>query len=437
MWSGSVVHDAANTSGLGTGDAGRSSPSTPASTRSGSARPSRSRGALDDGRTWTPYAGNPVLDIGSTAFRDPKVLRHDDGWLMVLVLADERTVELYRSPDLLHWEHASSFGPAGSVEGVWECPDLLRVPVEGTDDVGRRAARERPRRRPGRRVRDAVLRRRAARRRVPGDPGRAVAGPRRRLLRRRLLLRRARTGAGRAGLDEQLAVRQRRAGHRLPGLDDAGATPVAAAARRPPRARPAPGRTRRGGRARGDRRGARRAHVVLPVAAPVLPRRRGGRPRHGRPVRAARPGRRRRAHRRSWWTSAPARSGSTGPGRARPTSTPDFAAVHTAPLPAPRPDDDGSGSRSWWTSRRWRCSSATARWSSPTWSSPVPRATGWRSSPRAAPRCCAACRRGLTPDAPRPRERCAPGASAFDDQSERRSPVSVSKTCTCCGSVVT
>ena len=133
MWSGSVVHDVANTSGLGGPGTGplvatytSFAPTTKVQTQSVA-------WSIDRGRTWQPYAGNPVLDIGSTAFRDPKVLRHDDGWLMVLVLADARTVETYRSTDLLHWEHASSFGPAGSVEGVWECPDLLRVPIEGTD----------------------------------------------------------------------------------------------------------------------------------------------------------------------------------------------------------------------------------------------------------------------------------------------------------------
>lgn len=135
VWSGSVVHDARNTSGLGVDGVG---PLVALWTAhepvSGAQRQSLSW-SVDRGRTWTSYAANPVLDIGSTAFRDPKVLRDGDGWLMVLVLSDERTVETYRSADLLHWEHASSFGPAGSVEGIWECPDLLRVPVEGRDET--------------------------------------------------------------------------------------------------------------------------------------------------------------------------------------------------------------------------------------------------------------------------------------------------------------
>ena len=135
IWSGSVVHDAANTSGLAPAGASplvalytRFDPVTKAQTQCAAH-------SLDRGRTWTPYAANPVLDIGSTAFRDPKVFRDGDGWAMVLVLADDRTVELYLSADLLRWEHASSFGPEGSTDGVWECPDLVEVPVEGTDET--------------------------------------------------------------------------------------------------------------------------------------------------------------------------------------------------------------------------------------------------------------------------------------------------------------
>lgn len=135
MWSGSVVHDAANGSGLGSGGAG------PLVALYTSFHPTTLRQAQslahssDRGRTWLPHPDNPVLDIRSTSFRDPKVHRDADGWTMAVVRADDRVVDLYRSPDLLGWTHHSSFGPEGSVEGVWECPDLVRVPVEGTDEV--------------------------------------------------------------------------------------------------------------------------------------------------------------------------------------------------------------------------------------------------------------------------------------------------------------
>jgi sucrose-6-phosphate hydrolase SacC (GH32 family) len=135
VWSGSVVHDATNTSGLARSGTG---PLVALYTRFDPATGIQSQclaHSLDRGRTWERYAGNPVLDLGSTAFRDPKVFRLADGWGMVLVMAEDRTVELYRSTDLLRWEHASSFGPAGFVEGVWECPDLLTVPVEDSPDT--------------------------------------------------------------------------------------------------------------------------------------------------------------------------------------------------------------------------------------------------------------------------------------------------------------
>lgn len=126
VWSGSVVHD--DRTGRLVAAYTSFDPAT------GRQAQSLAHSA-DLGRTWVPYAGNPVLDIGSTSFRDPKVFRHEDGWAMVVVRADDRTVDLYRSPDLVAWTHHSSFGPEGSVEGVWECPDLVTVPVEGSADT--------------------------------------------------------------------------------------------------------------------------------------------------------------------------------------------------------------------------------------------------------------------------------------------------------------
>ncbi|MER5806920.1 glycoside hydrolase family 32 protein [Streptomyces sp. NPDC002033] len=87
----------------------------------------------DRGRTWTKYAGNPVLDIGSTEFRDPKVQRYAPAksWLMTVSLATEHKVRFYSSKDLKSWTHLSDFGPQNAVGGVWECPDLFPLPVDG------------------------------------------------------------------------------------------------------------------------------------------------------------------------------------------------------------------------------------------------------------------------------------------------------------------
>ena len=88
--------------------------------------------SLDKGRTWTKYSGNPVLDIHKKDFRDPKVSWYDKGkkWVMAVVLPHEHIVQFYSSKDLKQWEHLSDFGPAGDDTNIWECPDLLQVPIE-------------------------------------------------------------------------------------------------------------------------------------------------------------------------------------------------------------------------------------------------------------------------------------------------------------------
>jgi sucrose-6-phosphate hydrolase SacC (GH32 family) len=89
--------------------------------------------STDRGRTWTKYRGNPVLDPGLKDFRDPKVFWHEPAsrWVMVTVLADKHQVRFFGSPDLKTWEVLSDFGPAGATGGVWECPDLFPLAIEG------------------------------------------------------------------------------------------------------------------------------------------------------------------------------------------------------------------------------------------------------------------------------------------------------------------
>jgi sucrose-6-phosphate hydrolase SacC (GH32 family) len=50
---------------------------------------------------------------------------------MVAVEAVERLVVFYRSSDLWHWDLLSELGPLPEPAGVWECPDLVPLPVEG------------------------------------------------------------------------------------------------------------------------------------------------------------------------------------------------------------------------------------------------------------------------------------------------------------------
>ena len=94
--------------------------------------------SLDKGRTWTKYAGNPVLDIHKKDFRDPKVSWYEKGkkWIMAVVLPHEHIVQFYSSKNLKQWMHLSDFGPAGDDTNIWECPDLLQVPIE--NDPGKK-----------------------------------------------------------------------------------------------------------------------------------------------------------------------------------------------------------------------------------------------------------------------------------------------------------
>src|SRR5918995_2907316 len=87
--------------------------------------------SVDRGRTWTKFAGNPVVpNPGIRDFRDPKVMWHapTQRWVMVVAVRDR--VHFYVSPNLREWVFASEFGAEdGSHDGVWECPDLVELPV--------------------------------------------------------------------------------------------------------------------------------------------------------------------------------------------------------------------------------------------------------------------------------------------------------------------
>ncbi|MEZ0607630.1 glycoside hydrolase family 32 protein [Fibrella sp. WM1] len=88
--------------------------------------------SADKGRTWTQYAKNPIVDIGSKEFRDPNVFWYapQQKWVMATVKATEHRVALYESKDLKNWEFMSHFGNVGDTSKVWECPALMPVPIQ-------------------------------------------------------------------------------------------------------------------------------------------------------------------------------------------------------------------------------------------------------------------------------------------------------------------
>lgn len=143
IFSGSAVVDLNNTSGLGTEE----NPPIVAlftyhdaeAEKTGSNR-FQTQGlaySLDEGYTWTKYAENPVIDNpGIQNFRDPKVIWMEQQQQWVMTLAAGQETQFYTSKNLLEWTYASSFGKGiGNHDGVWECPDLFPLKVQGTNQI--------------------------------------------------------------------------------------------------------------------------------------------------------------------------------------------------------------------------------------------------------------------------------------------------------------
>lgn len=88
--------------------------------------------SADRGRTFSEYSGNPVLDIGSSQFRDPKVFWYapDQRWVMVVVESRSHRVLFYGSTDLKAWTKLGEFADTGVLGIDYECPDLIRMPVD-------------------------------------------------------------------------------------------------------------------------------------------------------------------------------------------------------------------------------------------------------------------------------------------------------------------
>ncbi|MDE6298309.1 MAG: DUF4980 domain-containing protein, partial [Muribaculaceae bacterium] len=89
----------------------------------------------DNGETFKKYAGNPVITLDSEA-RDPNLFWYEptQEWVLLLAHALEHEMLIYTSKDLKNWTLQSAFGKGlGAQDGVWECPDLLELPIAGTD----------------------------------------------------------------------------------------------------------------------------------------------------------------------------------------------------------------------------------------------------------------------------------------------------------------
>jgi levanase/fructan beta-fructosidase len=89
--------------------------------------------STDGGRTFTKYEKNPVITSDIPDFRDPKIFWHEPTQKWIVVLAAGQEMQFYSSPNLKEWTFESSFGREyGNHGGVWECPDMMQLPVRGT-----------------------------------------------------------------------------------------------------------------------------------------------------------------------------------------------------------------------------------------------------------------------------------------------------------------
>ena len=134
VFSGSAVVDYDNTAGFGKNavvafyTSAKSSPW-------GDTQSQSMAYSLDNGKTFVKYAYNPVVTSSKRDFRDPKVFWYAPDKHWVMILAGGQEMDIYSSKNLKDWKYESSFGAKqGAHGGVWECPDLVELPVEGAKE---------------------------------------------------------------------------------------------------------------------------------------------------------------------------------------------------------------------------------------------------------------------------------------------------------------
>lgn len=128
IFSGCCVVDNDNTAGLGKGAI------IAFYTSAGENQTQCMAYSTDNGQTFTKYPGNPVITSNVPDFRDPHVFWHKETARWIMILAAGQEMSIYSSADLKSWKYESAFGHGyGNHDGVWECPDLVKLPVAGTD----------------------------------------------------------------------------------------------------------------------------------------------------------------------------------------------------------------------------------------------------------------------------------------------------------------
>ena len=122
IFSGSSVVDKENTAGFGKDAV------VAFYTSAGAAQTQSIAYSTDNGETFKKYVNNPILTSDVPDFRDPNVFWNEEVKQWNLILAAGQQMNIYSSKNLKDWKYESSFGEGyGNHEGVWECPDLLKM----------------------------------------------------------------------------------------------------------------------------------------------------------------------------------------------------------------------------------------------------------------------------------------------------------------------
>ena len=122
IFSGSSVVDKENTAGFGKDAV------VAFYTSAGAAQTQSIAYSTDNGETFKKNVNNPILTSDVPDFRDPNVFWNEEVKQWNLILAAGQQMNIYSSKNLKDWKYESSFGEGyGNHEGVWECPDLLKM----------------------------------------------------------------------------------------------------------------------------------------------------------------------------------------------------------------------------------------------------------------------------------------------------------------------
>lgn len=128
IFSGCAVVDHENTAGFGKGAV------VAFYTSAGESQTQSMAYSKDNGASFVKYDGNPVVTADVPDFRDPHVFWHQETARWVMLLAAGQEMRIYSSSNLKDWQYESAFGEGwGNHDGVWECPDLIKLPVRGTN----------------------------------------------------------------------------------------------------------------------------------------------------------------------------------------------------------------------------------------------------------------------------------------------------------------